>query len=224
MIDHVEVLRHMKETIKAIMPSEVEALDAAIAAMAAPQPPSGGDGLGEGGRYWRERAEFWRAQAVALGWREKRDAENGEAAPPSAPVGVEAEALLDALEEAAEYEHGRGLIWQGYGGNRDEKLAVIRAALAQQPAAEAEAEAERKFFAQDFYEEAREGKVAWPDQQPAAVDEVLAEEANERAAIAAYEKHMGVSADDPAYGPDLAQWMAGWNAALAAQPGGSDNG
>ena len=42
------------------------------------------------------------------------------------------------------------------------------------------------------------------------------EEANEIAAIAAYEKHMGVSADDPAYGPDLAQWMAGWNAALSS--------
>lgn len=36
MSDHVEVLRHMKETIKAIMPSEVAALDAAIAALSAP--------------------------------------------------------------------------------------------------------------------------------------------------------------------------------------------
>lgn len=36
---HVEVLRHMKGTIKAIMPSEVAALDAAIAALSAPQPP-----------------------------------------------------------------------------------------------------------------------------------------------------------------------------------------
>lgn len=54
----------------------------------------------------------------------------------------------------------------------------------------------------------------------AAVDEAMAEEANERAAIAAYEKHMGVSVDDPAYGPDLAQWMAGWNAALAGQQQG----
>src|SRR5690606_18358118 len=49
-------------------------------------------------------------------------------------------------------------------------------------------------------------------------DEVELEEANEQRAIAAYEKHMGVSADDPAYGPDLSQWMAGWNAALAQQP------
>lgn len=35
--EHVEVLRHMKETIKAIMPSEVAALDAAIAALSAQQ-------------------------------------------------------------------------------------------------------------------------------------------------------------------------------------------
>ena len=54
-------------------------------------------------------------------------------------------------------------------------------------------------------------------QQPAAVDEVVVEEVNEKMAIAAYERHMGVSADDPAYGPDLSQWMAGWNAALASQ-------
>lgn len=52
------------------------------------QAQGGEDGLGEGGRYWRERAEFWRSQAVALGWREKRDAENGGDAPPSAPVGT----------------------------------------------------------------------------------------------------------------------------------------
>lgn len=37
-MEHVEVLRHMKETIKAIMQSEVAALDAAIAALSAPQP------------------------------------------------------------------------------------------------------------------------------------------------------------------------------------------
>ena len=37
-MEHVEVLRHMKETIKAIMPSEVAALDAAIAALSAQQP------------------------------------------------------------------------------------------------------------------------------------------------------------------------------------------
>ena len=49
------------------------------------------------------------------------------------------------------------------------------------------------------------------------VDEAMVEEANEQRAIAAYEKYMGVSADDPAYGPDLSQWMAGWNAALATQ-------
>jgi hypothetical protein len=61
-----------------------------------PMQQGGGDGLGEGGRYWRERAEFWRVQAVALGWREKRDAENGEAAPPSAPVGVEAAEAMGA--------------------------------------------------------------------------------------------------------------------------------
>ena len=61
-------------------------------------------------------------------------------------------------------------------------------------------------------------------QQPAAVDGAMVEEANEQRAIAKYEKYMGVSADDQAYGPDLTQWMAGWNAALAAQPGGSDNG
>lgn len=36
-MEHVEVLRHMKETIKAIAPSEVAALDAAIAALSAPQ-------------------------------------------------------------------------------------------------------------------------------------------------------------------------------------------
>ncbi|ADV26977.1 CheA signal transduction histidine kinase (STHK) [Pseudoxanthomonas suwonensis 11-1] len=36
------------------------------------------------------------------------------------------------------------------------------AALAQQPAAAAAANAERAFFAQDFYEEAREGKKPWP--------------------------------------------------------------
>lgn len=41
-------------------------------------------------RYWQERAEFWRAQAVALGWREKRDAENGEAQLPMHPVSIEA--------------------------------------------------------------------------------------------------------------------------------------
>lgn len=33
--------------------------------------------------YWRQRAEFWREQAVLLGWREKRDAENGEAQQPA---------------------------------------------------------------------------------------------------------------------------------------------
>lgn len=35
--------------------------------------------------------------------------------------------------------------------------------------AAAAAEAERKFFSQDFYEEAREGKKPWPDQRPATV-------------------------------------------------------
>lgn len=49
------------------------------------------------------------------------------------------------------------------------------------------------------------------------------EEANETAAIAAYEKYMGVSADDPAYGPDLTQWMAGWNAALAQDRASQEN-
>ena len=39
-MEHVEVLRHMKETIKAIAPSEVAALDAAIAALSAQQPPA----------------------------------------------------------------------------------------------------------------------------------------------------------------------------------------
>ena len=75
-----------------------EALRAALTAALAPQPPAeaqpDGD-VGEFGvgiqpnpkaRYWQERAEFWKAQAVALGWREKRDAANGEA-PPSTPVG-----------------------------------------------------------------------------------------------------------------------------------------
>lgn len=43
---HVKVLRHMKGTIKAIMPSEVAALDAAIAVLSAPaeaQAQDGGD-------------------------------------------------------------------------------------------------------------------------------------------------------------------------------------
>src|SRR5690554_6891668 len=35
-MEHVEVLRHMKETIKSIAPSEVAALDAAIASLSAP--------------------------------------------------------------------------------------------------------------------------------------------------------------------------------------------
>lgn len=54
-------------------------------------------------RYWQERAEFWRAQAVALGWRDKRDTENGEAPPPSAPVGVKG--LLTC------YQCGKTVTW-----------------------------------------------------------------------------------------------------------------
>ena len=40
-MEHVEVLRHMKETIKAIAPSEVAALDAAIASLSAPTHKAG---------------------------------------------------------------------------------------------------------------------------------------------------------------------------------------
>lgn len=64
-----------------------------------------GDGLGAGGRYWRERAEFWRAQAVSLGWRQKRDTENGEAQTLEQPA-VE----LDELEaHECYYENGDGV-------------------------------------------------------------------------------------------------------------------
>lgn len=59
-------------------PEYVERVRAALEA-ATPNPVRAEQqGLGAGGRYWRERAEFWRAQAVALGWREVRDAANGE--------------------------------------------------------------------------------------------------------------------------------------------------
>lgn len=61
----------------------------------APEPATAGDDPGEFGvgirhnpkaRYWQERAQFWCSRAIELGWREHRDAENGERATPAAAV------------------------------------------------------------------------------------------------------------------------------------------
>ena len=95
--DHVEVLRHMKETIKAIMPSEVAALDAAIAFMSAPaeaQPVAWretverlADGLYSKRHDARERGDKYDEGYFGA---MLKDAEILlEAAPPSAPVGVD---------------------------------------------------------------------------------------------------------------------------------------
>lgn len=85
-------------------------------------------------RYWQERAEFWKAQAIALGWRERRDSENGDTAPPSAPVGVIGDAIrhlskwLDANDCECESGHQCGR-------TEVERTRDQLRALAQQPAA-----------------------------------------------------------------------------------------
>lgn len=131
-------------------------------------------------------------------------------APPSTPVGVEElaaewEAAYRAFKGAFDTPLSRKRQDDEYAEDARARLAAINekiCTIAQQPAADAE----RAFFAQDFYEEAREGKKPWPAQEPAAeflknqpCGCVLCTCEDERQCQGCGAKHCGNRTNHPAY-------------------------
>lgn len=180
------------------------------AAALASAPPS--KGLGEGGRYWRERAEFWRSQAVALGWQEKRDADNGEAAPPSAAVGADVPQLAEQARAWELVFRTLEEVSPGWRGGKEPAMHQAAKAirtLAQQPAAPSgEAVAHGECSALCVREQVCTGacapiKPAAP-QQPAAVDGAIAQRAAK--ALLECRSYIGPERPDDPDDEDSAQW------------------
>ena len=103
----------------------------------------------------------------------------GEALATKQPLAVDEAMTRRIMSEF--HANDPGDVWPPEEQGRLRRKALqdaINNVLAQQPAAvdgsdaQAAANAERAFFAQDFYEEAREGKKPWPVQQPAAVGDL----------------------------------------------------
>lgn len=219
-MEHVEVLRHMKETIKAIMQSEVAALDAAIAALSAPQPP---------------------AEAQAAGGGEVVAWDNGSPCMESRPIGMVYPAK--PAPRASGYLDSSGVEWNAYDTGQMEAYAraaysdgwaaCLRAARESTPPSapvgvELSALRVQEWLQREYdilppvqeIEQAMRTPCSCPDterslaQQPAAVDDLI------RAASAA---ECGCSLAERESGHRIGCWMPDLRAALAAKQGGSDN-
>lgn len=108
-------------------------IDVAAAALQHPAAPSVEEQPNPLARYWMNRSEFWMQKAISLGWREVRDAANGEA--PSAPPSVAGDAgeLPDLLDSIADDTRGHSLNGEQHDGLRNAANLIRRLATAEQP-------------------------------------------------------------------------------------------
>ena len=146
----------------------VAALDAAIASLSAPQPPSVGEVV-------VTRAGTHDGPIIAV-TRQDREGQIlsviAEAPPPSTPVGVEWSVIVEGLRLADQFFDGDTDHWQWDDGEffpADKVRAAYQAALAQQPASDG------GFTAADMMDARQEGRKE--AQQTAAVDGADAKDA-----------------------------------------------
>src|SRR5690625_4958923 len=143
-MEHVEVLRVLRDRWAG--PDERVALDAAIAALSAPQPPAEAQPVA-----WMRRCAFDRVDVLTLaksdrprGWNMHAVTENKALPddvplyahpPPSAPVGVEVASLPALWRQREDNGEERTEFDKGYEQASDECAEALERALARQPAA-----------------------------------------------------------------------------------------